>query len=84
MPHLSSSVPAENAVVATAPTVLQLNFSEAVNLKFSGVTLLGPVRISSFDISAITFAVQSWPDRVRSFTLPSLMRAAVGIHLDGV
>jgi copper resistance protein C len=40
--HLSSSVPAENTVAATAPTVLQLNFSEAVNLKFSGVTLLGP------------------------------------------
>ena len=77
MPHLSSSVPAENAVVATAPTVLQLNFSEAVNLKFSGVTLLGPVRISSFDVSVITFAVQSWPDRVRSFALPSSMRAAM-------
>jgi len=40
--HLNSSVPAENALVATAPTVLQLKFSEAVNLKFSGVTLRGP------------------------------------------
>jgi methionine-rich copper-binding protein CopC len=37
--HLKVEVPAHDAVVASAPTSLRLEFSEALELEFSGVTL---------------------------------------------
>jgi methionine-rich copper-binding protein CopC len=40
--HLISAVPADKAVVTTAPTVLTLKFSEGVTLKFTGVEVTGP------------------------------------------
>lgn len=40
--HLKSAIPAAHATVATAPTELDLKFSEALDLKFSGVTITGP------------------------------------------
>ncbi len=39
--HLKSSTPAENAVVTTSPTELDLTFSEGLNLKFSSATVTG-------------------------------------------
>ena len=39
---LESSVPANAAIVATAPTAISLKFSEGLELKFSGVSLTGP------------------------------------------
>jgi len=40
--HLKSSVPSDKAVVKTAPTELDLTFTEELNLKFSGITVTGP------------------------------------------
>lgn len=40
--HLKSSVPADKSTVAAAPTELDLNFTEGLKLKFSGVTVTGP------------------------------------------
>jgi methionine-rich copper-binding protein CopC len=40
--HLKSAYPAVNSVVTTAPTELDLTFTEGVNLKFTGVKLIGP------------------------------------------
>jgi methionine-rich copper-binding protein CopC len=40
--HLESSVPADQAVVKTAPTELDLTFSEELNPKFTGITVTGP------------------------------------------
>lgn len=40
--HLKSAVPAVNSTVATAPTELDLTFTEDLNLKFSGVKVTGP------------------------------------------
>lgn len=40
--HLLGETPADKAVLATAPTVLTLKFSEGVALKFSGVKVTGP------------------------------------------
>jgi methionine-rich copper-binding protein CopC len=40
--HLVSTTPAVNGTVATAPTELDLKFSEDLNLKFSGVKVTGP------------------------------------------
>jgi copper resistance protein C len=37
--HLKAEVPAQDAIVATAPAALRLEFSEALELEFSGVTL---------------------------------------------
>jgi methionine-rich copper-binding protein CopC len=39
--HLKSSVPADKSVVE-APQELDLTFSEELNLKFTGVTVIGP------------------------------------------
>jgi hypothetical protein len=40
--HLTGAVPAENAVSTATPTSLQLKFSEGLELKFSGVRVIGP------------------------------------------
>ncbi|MCW6506580.1 copper homeostasis periplasmic binding protein CopC [Lichenifustis flavocetrariae] len=42
--HLKSSTPAADSIVATAPTELDLTFSEGVNLKFTGVKVTGPAK----------------------------------------
>jgi methionine-rich copper-binding protein CopC len=40
--HLVSAMPAISGIVAVSPTELELKFSEALNLKFSGVNVVGP------------------------------------------
>ena len=40
--HLKSAVPAVDGTVAAAPSELDLSFSEAINLKLSGVKVTGP------------------------------------------
>ncbi len=40
--HLKSAVPAAGSTVSTAPTELDLGFSEGVNLKFTGIKVTGP------------------------------------------
>ncbi|MBB1201301.1 CopC domain-containing protein YobA [Enterobacteriaceae bacterium 89] len=40
--HLKQQVPAADAQVTTTPQALTLNFSEGIEVKFSGVELTGP------------------------------------------
>ncbi|HEY2454869.1 MAG TPA: CopC domain-containing protein YobA [Scandinavium sp.] len=40
--HLKHQYPAADAQVTAAPQALTLNFSEGIEVKFSGVTLTGP------------------------------------------
>jgi hypothetical protein len=40
--HLLSTFPEQNSSINTSPEELDLNFSEALNLKFTGITLTGP------------------------------------------
>ena len=40
--HLVSAVPPAAGTVATAPSELDLNFSEELNLKFTGLKVTGP------------------------------------------
>jgi methionine-rich copper-binding protein CopC len=40
--NLESSVPANAAIVTTAPTAITLKFSEGLELRFSGITITGP------------------------------------------
>ena len=42
--HLKSATPAAGSTVATAPTELDLKFSEGLNLKFTGVTIAGTAK----------------------------------------
>lgn len=42
--HLKSAIPAVDGTVATAPTELDLTFSEGLNLKFTGVKVTGPAK----------------------------------------
>ncbi|MDM9620631.1 copper homeostasis periplasmic binding protein CopC [Rhizobium sp. S96] len=39
--QLSASVPTDGATVATSPTEIDLHFSEELNLKFSGIKIIG-------------------------------------------
>jgi methionine-rich copper-binding protein CopC len=43
--HLTTSVPADKATVATTPTEIDLRFSEELELKFSGVSIVGPGKV---------------------------------------
>ncbi|KAA1179856.1 copper homeostasis periplasmic binding protein CopC [Rhizobium tropici] len=40
--HLKSAVPAADGTVKTAPSELDLTFTEGLNLKFSGIKVTGP------------------------------------------
>ncbi|TIX91404.1 copper homeostasis periplasmic binding protein CopC [Rhizobium sp. P44RR-XXIV] len=40
--HLKSSAPGADSAVKQAPSELDLTFTEGLNLKFSGVTVMGP------------------------------------------
>ena len=40
--HLKSAVPAADGTVKTTPSKLDLTFSEALNVKFSGIEITGP------------------------------------------
>lgn len=42
--HLKSSIPADKATVKVSPTELDLTFSEELNLKFTGVVIMGPAK----------------------------------------
>lgn len=42
--HLKSATPAAGSTVATAPTELDLKFSEGLNLRFTGVKVTGPAK----------------------------------------
>ena len=42
--HLKSATPAIGSIVATAPTELDLKFSEGLNLRFTGVKVTGPAK----------------------------------------
>ena len=44
--HLKSAVPAADGLVKSAPSELDLTFSEGLNLKFSGVKVTGPNKAS--------------------------------------
>lgn len=40
--HLKASTPADKATVTTSPSELDLTFTEELNLKFTGIKLIGP------------------------------------------
>lgn len=40
--HLESATPADKTTLKTSPSELDLTFSEELNLKFSGIKLIGP------------------------------------------
>jgi len=44
--HLKTAVPAPDSVLKASPSELDLTFSEGVNLKFSGVKIVGPDKVA--------------------------------------
>ena len=44
--HLRDANPADKATVISAPTALTLRFTEGLNLKFSGIRLTGPQKVT--------------------------------------
>lgn len=42
--HLASATPADKATVAAAPKEIDLTFTEGLELKFSGVEVVGPTK----------------------------------------
>lgn len=65
--HLTAAMPADGAVMASAPAALSLSFSEGLELKLSGATLKGsdgaPVAIGATSLGATD-------DKVMRIALP--------------
>ncbi len=43
--HLKTAAPAADSTVGAAPSELRLGFTEGVNLKFTGVSVMGPAGV---------------------------------------
>lgn len=73
--HLKAEVPAHDAVVASAPGTLRLEFSEALELAFSGVTL-SDASGKSIATGAVTLA----PDSNLVLLVPLSGPLAAGVY----
>lgn len=73
--HLKAEAPAHDAVVAAAPTSLRLEFSEALELAFSGVALSDAAG-NSIATGAATLA----PDSNMVLLVPLGSRLAAGVY----
>ena len=73
--HLKAEVPAHDAVVAAAPTSLRLEFSEALELAFSGVAV-SDAGGKSIATGAATLA----PDSNMILLVPLGSRLAAGVY----
>lgn len=71
--HLKTAAPADKAVVA-APADLTLGFSEGLNLRFSGVKLLGP------DQQEVKLGEAMLTDGGKSLMVPVPARLAAGTY----
>ena len=73
--HLKTEVPAHDTVVASAPSALRLEFSEALELAFSGVALS-----DASGNSIATGAAALAPDSNMVLLVPLSGRLAAGVY----
>lgn len=72
--HLKKAVPATDGTVASAPSELDLSFTEGVNLAFTGVTLTGP------DHANVPLGAASLRDGDTTLVVPVTGRLAPGTY----
>jgi methionine-rich copper-binding protein CopC len=72
--HLQSAAPAEGSTVATAPAEIDLTFSEAVELKFTGIEVTGPGK------AAVKTGAASLADGNRTIKVPLQSTLAPGTY----
>ncbi|WP_349956264.1 copper homeostasis periplasmic binding protein CopC [Rhizobium sp. ZPR3] len=70
--HLKTSTPAADSIVKQAPSVLDLSFTESLNLKFSGATVIGPEK-KTIKTGSATLA-----DSDKTLTIPVSDKLAPG------
>ncbi len=73
--HLLHETPADKAVVSPAPAALTLDFSEGVQLRFTGVTVTGPGKAA---VKLGAAALDPHDDKV--LTLPFAGPLAAGVY----
>lgn len=72
--HLKSSAPAAHSTVKQAPSVLDLSFTESLNLKFSGATVTAP------DKKTIKTGDAALTDGDKTLTVPMSDKLAPGTY----
>ena len=72
--HLLRATPADGSTVATAPSALVLDFSEGVQLSFTGVTVTGP------DKAAVSTGAASVSSDGKEMTVPLAATLAAGTY----
>jgi methionine-rich copper-binding protein CopC len=70
--ELKSATPPVNGIVTTSPSELDLEFSEGVNLAFTGVTLKGPGKKT---VATGKPALQAGDDAKLAVPLPGILAA---------
>jgi methionine-rich copper-binding protein CopC len=73
--HLKASIPADKSTVSSAPPALLLNFTEGLNLKFSGIKVTGP------DNQAVTLGDAALTDHDTGLTVPVTGALAAGTYM---
>lgn len=72
--HLKASMPVDKSTVASAPTALNLSFTEALNLKFSGIDVIGP------DKAVVKTGAAALTDKDTGLTVPVLGTLPAGSY----
>lgn len=72
--HLKAAVPADKSVVTVSPSALTLSFTEGLNLKFTGIRLIGPQN------TEITTGAAGLADNGTSLSIPLNDTLAAGIY----
>ncbi len=70
--HLKTSLPADKSTVASAPSAVTMTFTESLNLKFSGIKLIGPEK------AAVKTGDASLSDEDKGLTVPVAGPLAAG------
>lgn len=72
--HLAASVPADKSTVAPAPSAVAMTFTESLNLKFSGIKLIGPEK------TTLKTGEASLTDHDKGLTVPLPAGLAAGSY----
>ncbi len=72
--HLAESVPSDKSTVESAPAAVKMTFTESLNLKFSGIKLIGPKK------AAVKTGEASLTDQDKGLTVPVSDALAAGSY----
>lgn len=73
--HLTTSIPADKAVLTASPVAVELHFSEELNIRFSGAKITGPGK------AEVKSGVATLADEGKTLTLPIPAALDAGAYL---